>query len=228
MVSNPRNHFIPTLTEFHKIRTQSLNQEETEIVSLSMGATHMCLVTKTGKVYAAGRGNEGQLGRKLIKGAKNTNTYQPEPQNGEESEMVISSFLVEVETFGLSHKAAMVACGEKFTLVLNEKNIVYSFGEGSDGCLGIECDEKEKNIYQPKLVDKLIDKKIIAIAAGPRHAACISDNGELYCWGFNYYDQMEVGETEKCYHAPKKIEKFSKHTVATVSCGYFHTASIVI
>lgn len=81
-----------------------------------------------------------------------------------------------------------------------DQGLVYSYGDASDGCLGIEYDEKERNIYQPRLIEKLADKRITIIAAGPRHAACISDTQELYCWGFNYYDQLEVGEIEKNYH----------------------------
>jgi len=77
---------------------------------------------------------------------------------------------------------------------------VYSFGDASDGCLGIELEENERNIYQPRLVEKLADVKVTSIEAGPRHAACITETEDLFCWGFNYYDQIEVGEKAKDYH----------------------------
>ena len=85
-------------------------------------------------------------------------------------------------------------------MTLLDKGQVYSFGDSSDGCLGIQSDEKERNMSQPRLIERLADKKIKILSAGPRHAACISEDGELYCWGFNYYDQLEVGEIEKNYH----------------------------
>lgn len=77
---------------------------------------------------------------------------------------------------------------------------MYSFGDASDGCLGIECNEKEKYVYQPRLIEKLEGVNVEAIFAGPRHVACITENRELYCWGFNYYEQLEVGEIQKDYH----------------------------
>jgi alpha-tubulin suppressor-like RCC1 family protein len=77
---------------------------------------------------------------------------------------------------------------------------VYSFGDASDGCLGVETALNQKSIDQPTLITKLGDQKIVSIAAGPRHTACISEEGELYCWGFNYYDQLGLGENQKKYH----------------------------
>lgn len=47
----------------------------------------------------------------------------------------------------------------------------------------------------PQIISRLEDKKIASISAGPRHAACITNDGELYCWGFNYYDQLGTDET---------------------------------
>jgi len=225
MNSNSRGVFIPTLTELYKARTQVLNDEEMNIVSVSMGATHMCVVTKNGNVYAAGRGQEGQLGAKLTANMKNVETYRPEGE--ENNEEILCCYFNQVEGFGPEKKAIMASCGEKFTLILTEEKKVYSFGDASDGCLGIECNEKERNVYQPRLVEKLDNVKIDTIIAGPRHVACISENGELYCWGFNFYEQLEVGEIEKDYHMPKKIEKLTDQNVTAVACGYFHTAALV-
>jgi len=162
-------------------------------------------------VFAAGRGKEGQLGRRLIENGENTKVYKPEPEKEDDSEEKLCSFFCQAQEFGPNNKAIVVACGEKFTLVLNskilsafiyklDKNQVYSFGDASDGCLGLETSEKQQCVDTPTLITKLGDKKIVSIAAGPRHTACISDDGELYCWGFNYYDQLGLGETQKNYH----------------------------
>jgi len=220
--------FIPTLTEFHKYKSTSQEPEEDlEICSVSMGSTHMCLVTANGKVFAAGRGSEGQLGKRLTSDMKNVVSYRNEPENdGEETEEVLCSYLLELDTFDMeNNRATMVACGERYTLVLTDKKLVYSFGDSSDGCLGY--DEKDRDVFEPRVIERLADKNVKFITAGPRHAACLTENGDLYCWGFNYYDQLEVGEIEKNYHIPKKIDKFSRQSVVAVSCGYFHSASLV-
>ena len=78
---------------------------------------------------------------------------------------------------------------------------MYSFGDPSDGCLGMGFDEREnKDCFEPQIIERLADKQVKFITAGPRHAACITESGDLYCWGFNYYDQLEVGEIEKNYY----------------------------
>jgi len=216
--------YIPTLTEFHKYKTLSQEPEEDlEICSVSMGSTHMCLVTANGKVFAAGRGSEGQLGKRLTSEMKNVLSFNHEVD--EENEEVLCSYLLQLDTFDAENRAVMVACGERYSLVLNDKKLVYSFGDPSDGCLGY--DEKDKAVFEPRIVESLADKNVKFITAGPRHAACLTESGDLYCWGFNYYDQLEVGEIEKNYHIPKKIDKFSRQSVVAVSCGYFHSASLV-
>jgi len=229
MISTPNSQFIPTLTEFYNYKNQFVNEEEPQIVSLSMGATHMCIVTSNGDVFTAGRGHEGQLGKKLTKDMKNVAVLKTEQEEGEalSSEEILCSYFTQVEAFNPYNKGIMASCGEKFTLVLNGEHKVYSFGDASDGCLGIELEENERNIYQPRLVEKLADVKVTSIEAGPRHAACITETEDLFCWGFNYYDQIEVGEKAKDYHIPKKVEKLAKQNVIAVSCGYFHTASLV-
>mmetsp|Transcript_28963 Transcript_28963/g.26309 ORF Transcript_28963/g.26309 Transcript_28963/m.26309 type:complete len:81 (-) Transcript_28963:96-338(-) len=45
MNSNPKNHSIPTLTEFHKLKKYDPKKRELEIISISMGVSHMIIVT---------------------------------------------------------------------------------------------------------------------------------------------------------------------------------------
>ena len=82
----------------------------------------MCLVTANGKVFAAGRGSEGQLGKKLTREMKNVVGYDNDTENGEENEEILCSYLLELDTFNAENKATMVACGERYTLVLNGIN----------------------------------------------------------------------------------------------------------
>jgi len=232
MNSNSRSHFIPSLTELYKVKSNTLNAEGLDVVSISMGASHMCIVTKNGNVYTAGRGQEGQLGKKLDKNIANVEVYRQDDDitdsagsDEEYEEEILCSFFAQVDTFNPNNRATAASCGEKYTIILTEDNKLYSFGDAQDGCLGVET--KEQSQYYPRLIDRLADKNIKNIVAGPRHVACITENEELYCWGFNYYDQLDVGGNEKDYYRPKKIEKLSKKNVFSVSCGYFHTAAIV-
>lgn len=102
-----------------------------------------------------------------------------------------------------------MACGDNFTTVLNERGQVYSFGKGSNGRLGVGKREDPINtlkLYERKSDDSSdsyrppIDnpeqvqsslpsfKDIIQVATGCRHAAALSAEGQMFTWGFNYYD----------------------------------------
>ena len=48
------------------------------------------------------------------------------------------------------HKACKVSCGEGFTLVIDNKGSVYSFGKGSNGRLG---HNSEEHIQFPKRIE---------------------------------------------------------------------------
>ena len=111
------------MTEFYNYKNQFVNEEEPQIVSLSMGATHMCIVTSNGDVFTAGRGHEGQLGKKLTKDMKNVAVLKTEQEEGEalSSEEILCSYFTQVEAFNPYNKGIMASCGEKFTLVLNGK-----------------------------------------------------------------------------------------------------------
>jgi alpha-tubulin suppressor-like RCC1 family protein len=211
----------PSLTELQKLRLTAENQSNFEVISFSLGTDHMCVVTRTslkfsnslgeGKVYSAGRGNEGQLGREILKSQDKVTAFKLSPIKKEEQEL-LSYPLCEVDLFGKLIKATMVACGDKFTIVLSrkktfflkplDKNKVYAFGDGSNGCLGLDTG---KTIYirTPTEISALSDKKIIGIAAGPKHSACISFDGDLFCWGSNYYAITGEGRDQKMFYLYK-------------------------
>lgn len=54
--------------------------------------------------------------------------------------------LYQVQGFGLKYnnRALQVSCGDAFTLVLNEKNELYSFGKLSHGRLGLGSSYAQK------------------------------------------------------------------------------------
>jgi alpha-tubulin suppressor-like RCC1 family protein len=61
--------------------------------------------------------------------------------------------------FNINHKAVQVACGDSFTLVLSEKNQVYSFGKSTHGRLGTGATQLPST-YEPTLIENLREEKI--------------------------------------------------------------------
>ena len=88
-------------------------------------------------------------------------------------------------------------------MVLNELGEVFAFGKGSHGRLGIGQTSSSNGNNDPTIEDNntvnqvepmkiiqggLKNQKVEHIAAGCRHAACITSKGKLYTWGFNFYE----------------------------------------
>lgn len=73
-------------------------------------------------------------------------------------------------------------------MILDENQYVWSFGKGTHGRLGHGNDQ---NSEEPKMIEGL--RNISKISAGCRHGAAVGMNGDLYTWGFNFYEQLGLG-----------------------------------
>jgi alpha-tubulin suppressor-like RCC1 family protein len=83
-----------------------------------------------------------------------------------------------------------VECGDRYTLVLTQEGVVYSFGKGSYARLGLG----NEDTYIPTRIPSL--KHITSIAAGFRHSAALDSGGRVYLWGFNFHNQLGLGEND--------------------------------
>ena len=167
-----------------------------KVVQVDLGVNHSAAVLEDGKLVLSGLAQEGQLG-------VNSSGFLP-------------SF--EHPAFNIQNKAEMVACGDAFTLVLNDKGEVFSFGKAAHGRTGQGLPGEVHELGKVKIGDN-----VKSISAGCRHAAAVCDNGVVYVWGFNYYHQLGLGDDDKDFDVPVKcpVDK-----VMAVSCGYFHTMVI--
>jgi len=99
---------------------------------------------------------------------------------------------------------------------------VYACGKGNHGRLGLG---DENGRLQPTLLRAFQGVRVKQVSAGCRHAAAISEEGKLYTWGFNFYEQLGLGEVEKDIKSPTEVPGLEQ--VLQVSCGYFHTGAMV-
>lgn len=82
-------------------------------------------------------------------------------------------FLEPVRVSELLHtKIVDVACGENYSLALDEKGHLYSWGKGKTGVLGQGSVTK---LNQAQQLEALEDKKITSISAGWQHVACFAN-----------------------------------------------------
>lgn len=75
----------------------------------------------------------------------------------------------------LNEKCVAVACGQNYTLVLTEDGKLYSFGNGKTGVLG---HANTKTINSPQLVEGLLGKRVVQMAAGFQHCAVLVEEDD--------------------------------------------------
>lgn len=123
---------------------------------------------------------------------------------------------------GLPVKA--VATGLWHTVCITESGDVYSFGGDQFGQLGIGGDQAE--LY-PRLLEAPVLENVRAtsVSCGARHSAICTDGGKIFCWGWNKYGQLGLGDAlDRSSPAEVPLEgSFARE----VACGWWHTLALV-
>jgi len=150
-------------------RVESLVEDGCLVNDVQVGETHMTVLTTEGEVLTTGAGSYGRLG------------------NLESSDQL---YLEPVEMLA-SEKVAQIAGGPSFTLALTEEGVIYGWGRNDKGQLGVGGGlmidmYAMENLPRP-IEGQLEGRKIVKIAAGYSHSACISDAGEFYLWGMRNF-----------------------------------------
>lgn len=122
-----------------------------------------------------------------------------------------------------------IACGAYFSLAITKNNKLYGWGEARMGQLGlgkktrmvrlpthIPVRENEQTVAnktisnvsvngeKPKLDTN--EAKIVFCSGGLGHTMAISNEGELFSWGFNNCGQLGVGDFKSRWE-PVRVEK---------------------
>ncbi|XP_011298818.1 ultraviolet-B receptor UVR8 [Fopius arisanus] len=96
-----------------------------------------------------------------------------------------------------------VACGFDHSIILADNGDVYSMGMGTRGQLGHgdleDCDE-------PTLIEALAGLNVIQIAAGGWHNAALTNDGDVYIWGWNSSGELGVASDQKVIAVPTVVD----------------------
>ncbi|KAG5237538.1 ultraviolet-B receptor UVR [Salix suchowensis] len=102
-----------------------------------------------------------------------------------------------------------VAAGLWHTVCVSADGEVYAFGGNQFGQLGTGGDQAET---LPRLLEAPSLENIHAktVSCGARHSAIFTEDGKVFCWGWNKYGQVLMLPIDGC--VPK-----------AVACGWWHT-----
>lgn len=134
-----------------------------------------------------------------------------------------------------------VICGRDHCIAITSSHEVYSWGNNDKGQLGIAQDqnlesfqalEEQFLVYNPTLIETLLDKKIDNVATGTDHSFAWSmETGEVYAWGSGAYGKLGFGDKEDISQ-PQLLDCFNEASsvglrVRQVVCGDDHSMAIL-
>lgn len=115
-----------------------------------------------------------------------------------------------------------VACGDTHTLVATNEGEVFSFGRNQNGQLGLGSIQ---DCLLPQQVVALKGKHVLRVACGAEHSCCVTDEGEVYCWGWGRYGNIGDGESQD-RHLPTKAKGLEGIKIVQVACGWRHSIAV--
>lgn len=118
---------------------------------------------------------------------------------------------------------SQIACGSRHTAVITSTGAMYTWGDKENGVAG--HGDNEGHQYTPKLLEKLVGKRVIQLSACGFHTGCLTDSGEVYTWGEGKFGRLGHGVERNC-HSPRLVEVLLDKNPTQVACGGFHTAVI--
>lgn len=116
---------------------------------------------------------------------------------------------------------SLVSYGALYTVVMTTEGRIYAYGISNDnGRTGHDFTTGRQ--IEPKMVEALSSKKVIFVATGAMHTACICEDGEIYTWGRGESGELGHGDETSRVISTLVNELAGKKATET-ACGYSHT-----
>jgi alpha-tubulin suppressor-like RCC1 family protein len=164
-------------------------------VAVSAGEEHTCAILDNGDMKCWGRNNYGQLGD-----GSNVNTNAP------------SSTAINL---GTGRTAVAVSAGEEHTCAILDNGDLKCWGRDSNGQLGDGGSNTNTNAPSSTAIDLGTGRTAVAVSAGEEHTCATLDNGDMKCWGYNYYGQLGIGSFTN--YQPSPVAVFGSDTWNTTT-----------
>ncbi|AET04805.2 chromosome condensation regulator RCC1 repeat protein [Medicago truncatula] len=173
------------------------------VLLISAGASHTVALLTGNVVCSWGRGEDGQLG------------------HGDTDDRLLPTKLSAFD----GQDIVSVTCGADYTVARSKSGKdVYSWGcwgRNQNGELGLGT---TKDSHVPQKILAFEGIRIKMVAAGAEHSVAITEDGDLYGWGWGRYGNLGLGDTNDRL-IPEKVN-IDGDKIVMVSCGWRHTISI--
>ncbi|CAL0319733.1 unnamed protein product [Lupinus luteus] len=190
-------------TDDRLLPTQLSELDGRDILSITCGADHTIAYSESlSAVYSWGWGDFGRLG------------------HGNSSDLFIPQPIRALQ--GL--KIKQIACGDSHCLAVTMEGEVQSWGRNQNGQLGLGTTEDS---LVPQKIQIFQGLPIKMVAAGAEHSVAITEDGELYGWGWGRYGNLGLGDRNDRW-IPEKVSSVDLQCdkMVIVACGWRHTISV--
>lgn len=121
------------------------------------------------------------------------------------------------------HSIIAIAANELYSAALSDTGELYTWGIGPLGHKGASNPIKPK---PEKVLGALENKRVISVACGREHMACVTDAGELYTWGSATRNQLGHGEVGAKLAEPQRVQALAGKKIVACSCGDYFSACV--
>jgi alpha-tubulin suppressor-like RCC1 family protein len=169
---------------------------DTDVVSVSGGGGHTCVLSTAGAVECWGRNDWGQLGH-----GPGATTHTP------------------VAVAGLGTGVAAVSAGGDHTCALMTDGAMLCWGNNFEGQLG---NGTAVQLPTPNAVAGL-GSGVAAVTAGYHHSCAVMTDATAECWGLSDHGQVGDGTT---LERDRPVEVAGLADVHAIAAGYEHTCAL--
>lgn len=180
-----------------------------KIAQVSCGTAHSLALTTDGGVYSWGSGQSGRLGHGDVQDRD-------------------APTLIQILVHAHEHAIVQVSSGDSHCLALSRSGLVYSWGSGGYGRLGLGS---ELDRYSPSLVSSL-QQHATSISCHTFHSLAVvstsaTSSPSLYVWGGGKFGKLGLGRDhgERNSLIPAPVTFPGKRVIKAV-CGLQHTIAI--
>ncbi|KAK8447797.1 hypothetical protein SEVIR_8G155100v4 [Setaria viridis] len=179
--------------------------------SLACGGAHTLFLTQSGRVFATGLNDFGQLGI----GSSVTHTLEP------------------VEVSGFHERVVEVSAGNHHSCAITADGKLFVWGRNSGGQLGLGKGAG-KVVSSPTKVDCLTDFRVKMVALGSEHSIAVTDEGEVLSWGASGSGRLGHGPQSSILgfsltsseYTPRLIKNLDGIKIKKIAAGMLHSACI--
>lgn len=201
---------LKTIFEPTVIEIKEINKNSFFFIDIDSQGFHSLALTSEGQVFSWGISSNGQLG------------------HGNFDSLRFPKQIISLKNI----KIMQVECGWNHSLCLSDQGIVFSFGKGSQGQLGLG-NRLDYNVPFP--INEFVNKniKIKQISASYFYSCAIDSEGHVWTWGIGENGVLGHGNKEDQL-TPKMISKWQclnnqePASISLISCSPFHVMCLTV